>query len=66
MQKMYVDIKVISDDEKFGKDILKLQGYMLYIFQPFRFLTLWLYSITTIIKSIIYLSTSVIRVISNQ
>ena len=65
MQKMYVDIKVISDDEKFGKDILKLQGYMLYIFQPFRFLTLWLYSITTIIKSI-YLSTSVIRVISNQ
>ena len=66
MQKMSVDIKVISDDEKFGKDILKLQGYMLYIFQPFRFLTLWLYSITTIIKSIIYLSTSVIRVISNH
>ena len=32
MQKMYVDIKVISVDEKLGKDILKLQGYMLYIF----------------------------------
>ena len=66
MQKMYVDIKVISVDEKFGKDILKLQAYMLYIFQPCRFLRLWLHSITTISKGIIYLSTSVIRVISNQ
>ena len=63
---MSVDIKVISVDEKFGKDILKLKGYMLYIFQPFRFLRLWLYAITTIIKSLIYLLTSVIRVISNQ
>ena len=51
---MSVDIKVISIDEKFGKDILKLQGYILYTFQPFWFLRLWLYSITTIIKGIIY------------
>ena len=63
---MSVDIKVISVDEKFGKDILKLKGYMFYIFQPFRFLRLWLYPIATIIKSLIYLLTSVIRVISNQ
>ena len=63
---MSVDIKVISVDEKFGKDILKLQGYILYTFQPFWFLRLWLYSITTIIKGIIYLLTSVMRVISNQ
>ena len=65
-QKMSVDIKVISVDEKFGKDILKLQGYILYIFQPFRFLRLWLYPVTTIIKGIIYLLTSVMQVISNQ
>ena len=45
---MSVDIKVISVDEKFGKDILKLKGYILYIFQLFRFLRLWLYPITTI------------------
>ena len=63
---MSVDIKVISVDEKFGKDILKLKGYILYIFQPFQFLRLWLYPITKIIIGIIYLLTSVIRVISNQ
>ena len=63
---MSVDIKVISVDEKFGKDILKLKGYILYIFQPFRFLGLWLYPITTIIKGIIYLSTSVMQVISGK
>ena len=51
---MSVDIKVISVDKKFGKYILKLQGYILYTFQPFRFLKLWLYRITTIIKGIIY------------
>ena len=55
--------KVISLNEKFGKDILELQGYTLYIFQPFRFLRLWLYPITTIIKGTIYLLTSVMRVI---
>ena len=63
---MSVDIKVISVDEKVGKDILKLQGYILHIFQPFRFLRLSLYPITTIIKGIIYLLTSVIQIISNQ
>ena len=63
---MSLDIKVISVDEKFGKDILKLQGYILYIFQSFRFLRLWLYPITTINEGIIYLLTSVIQVISNQ
>ena len=54
---MSVDIKVISVDEKFGKDILKLEGCILYIFQPFRILRLWLYPITRIIKGIIYLLT---------
>ena len=63
---MSVDIKVISVDEKFGKDILKLKVYIFYIFQPFRFFSLWLYPITTIVKGIIYLLTSVIRVIPNQ
>ena len=66
---MSVDIKVILVDEKLGKDTLKLKGYILYIFQLFRFFRLWLYPITTIIKGIIYLLTSVtliIRVISNQ
>ena len=63
---MSVEIKVISVDEGFGKDILKLKGYILYIFQPFRLLRLWLYPITTIIKGVIYLLTSVIWVISNQ
>ena len=66
---MSVDIKVTLVDEKLGKDILKLKGYILYIFQLFRFFRLWLYPITTIIKGIIYLLTSVtliIRVISNQ
>ena len=63
---MYVDIKVISADEKFGNNILKLRGYIVYIFQPFRLLRLWLYPITTIIKGIPYLLTSVMRVISNQ
>ena len=28
---MSLDIKVILVDEKFGKDILKLQGYIIYI-----------------------------------
>ena len=28
---MSVDIKIISVDEKFGKDILKLQLYIIYI-----------------------------------
>ena len=51
---MSVDVQVISVDEKFEKDVLKLQGYILYIFQPLQFLRLWLYSITTIIKGIIY------------
>ena len=62
------DIKVISVNEKFLKDILKLKGYILCIFQPFRFLRwfLWLYPIITIIKGIIYLLTLVIRVVSNQ
>ena len=60
---MSVDIRTISVDEKFGKDILKLQGYILYIFQPFRFLRLCLYPITTVIKGIIYLPLSVIQVI---
>ena len=55
---MPVDIKFISVDEKFGKDILKLQGYILYIFQPFRFLRLWLYPITTIIKDNILINVS--------
>ena len=63
---MSIDIKVILVDEKFGKDILKLQDYILYIFQPFRFLKSWLCPVTTIIKGIIYLLTSVTRVISNQ
>ena len=59
-------VKVISDDEKVGKDILKLKVYILYIFQPFRFSRLWLYTITTIVKSKIYLLISVIRAISNH
>ena len=63
---MFVDIKVISNDEKFGKDFLKLKGYIFYIFQPFRFLKLWLYPITAIVKGILYLLTSVMRVIPNQ
>ena len=63
-----VDIKIISVDEKFMKDILKLTDYALFIFQHFRFLRsfLWLYPITTIIKGIIHLLTLVIRVVSNQ
>ena len=56
---MSVDIKVISVDEKFGKDILKLKGYILYICRPFRFLRLWLYPNTTIIKGMIYLDINV-------
>ena len=63
---MPVDVKVISVDEKVGKDILKLKVYILYIFQPFRFLRLWLYTITTIVESKIYLLISVIRAISNH
>ena len=63
---MSVDIQVNSVDEKFGKDILKLKVYIFYIFQPFRFLELWLYPITTIVRGVIYSLTSVIRVIPNQ
>ena len=51
---MSIDIKVASFDEKMGEDIFKLKGYMLCLIQPFRFLRLWLYPITTIIKGITY------------
>ena len=41
---MSVDIKVISVDEKFGKDILKLKGYILYIFSTFPVLKIMVIS----------------------
>ena len=63
---MSLDVKVILVDKKFRKYNLKLKGYVFYKFQTFRFLRLWLYPITTVIKGIISLLTSVIRVISNQ
>ena len=49
---MSVDIKVISVDEKMGKVILMLKGYIYIIYM--LYIRLWLYSITRIIKSIIY------------
>ena len=49
---MSVDIKVISVDEKMGKVILMLKGYIYIIY--ILYIRLWLYSITRIIKGIIY------------